>query len=51
MVQLANDTAPPMRFAAGAMAVSLWDAKLETLQAELDKWRQLGLATDFPPTA
>ena len=48
MVQLANDPAPPMRFAAGAMAVTLWDAKLVTLHAELDKWRALGLATDFP---
>jgi NAD(P)-dependent dehydrogenase (short-subunit alcohol dehydrogenase family) len=51
MVQLANDAAPPMRFAAGAMAVTLWDAKLQTLHAELDKWRQLGSATDFAPTA
>ncbi len=42
MVQLANDTAPPMRFAAGAMAVTLWDAKLGTLHAELDQWRALG---------
>jgi hypothetical protein len=47
MVRLANDAAPPMRFAAGGMAVTLWDAKLKTLQAELDKWRALGLATDF----
>ena len=47
MVRLANDPAPPMRFAAGAMAVTLWNAKLETLQVELDKWRALGLATDF----
>ena len=29
------------------MAVTLRDAKLETLHAELDPWRQLGLATDF----
>jgi hypothetical protein len=36
-----------MRFAAGAMAVSLWDAKLGTLHAELEKWRALGLATDY----
>jgi NAD(P)-dependent dehydrogenase (short-subunit alcohol dehydrogenase family) len=47
MVQLANDAAPPMRFAAGAMAVSLWDTKLVTLRAELEKWRALGLATDY----
>ena len=48
MVRLANDAAPPMRFAAGGMAVTLWDAKLKSLQGELDKWRALGLATDFP---
>jgi len=47
MVQLANEASPPMRFAAGAMAVTLWDAKLAKLQAELDQWRALGLATDF----
>ena len=47
LVRLANDAAPPMRFAAGAMAVTLWDAKMVTLHAELDKWRALGLATDF----
>jgi hypothetical protein len=29
------------------MAVTLWDAKLVMLHAELDKWRALGLATDF----
>ena len=48
MVHLANEAAPPMRFAAGAMAVTLWDAKLAALRAELDKWRALGVATDFP---
>jgi NAD(P)-dependent dehydrogenase (short-subunit alcohol dehydrogenase family) len=48
MVQLADAASPPMRFAAGAMAVSLWDAKLATLRAELDQWRALGLATDYP---
>jgi NAD(P)-dependent dehydrogenase (short-subunit alcohol dehydrogenase family) len=47
MVQLANEASPPMRFAAGAMAVTLWDAKLAKLQGELDRWRALGLATDF----
>jgi len=49
MVQLANDAAPPMRFTAGAMAVNMWSDKIATMQAELDKWRELGLATDFPP--
>ena len=48
MVQLASDAAPPMRFTAGALAVNLWDAKLGTMRAELDKWRALAVATDFP---
>jgi NAD(P)-dependent dehydrogenase (short-subunit alcohol dehydrogenase family) len=49
LLQLADDAAPPLRFAAGATAVALWDAKLSALKAELDKWRALGEATDFPP--
>ena len=48
VVTLSRESAPPMRFAAGAMAVTLWDAKLAALHAELDKWRALGVATDFP---
>ena len=51
MVVLANDPAPPMRFTAGAMAVNMWTDKLATMQAELDKWRATGLATDFPAGA
>jgi len=51
IVQIAGDPAPPLRFAAGAMAVALWDARLGTLRAELDRWRALGLATDFPAGA
>ena len=51
MVVLANDPSPPMRFTAGAMAVNMWADKLATMQAELDKWRATGLATDFPAGA
>ena len=46
MVQLADEAAPPLRFTAGAIAVNTFAAKLETMQAELEKWRAPGLATD-----
>jgi NAD(P)-dependent dehydrogenase (short-subunit alcohol dehydrogenase family) len=48
VVVLANDAAPPMRFAAGAMAVNAMDAKIASLKAELERWRALGVGTDFP---
>jgi NAD(P)-dependent dehydrogenase (short-subunit alcohol dehydrogenase family) len=48
MVRIANDAQPPLRFAAGKFAVDGLAAKLAGMQAELDKWRALGLATDFP---
>ena len=51
IVALSNEVAPPMRFAAGAMAVAAMDAKVASLKAELDRWRALGVATDFPAGA
>jgi len=48
IVTLASEQAPPMRFAAGAMAVSALDAKAASMKAELERWRALGLATDYP---
>ena len=48
MVQLANEAAPPLRFTAGALAVNTFAAKLGAMQAELEKWRALGVATDGP---
>ena len=48
LVTLANAARPPLRFTAGAMAVNGLDAKLAAMKAELDAWRALGLATDFP---
>ena len=47
-VTLANDAKPPLRFTAGAMAVGLMDAKLVAMKDELDRWRELGVSTDFP---
>jgi hypothetical protein len=46
LVDLANEAAPPMRFIAGSVAVNAADAKLAGMQAELDRWRALSVATD-----
>ena len=51
LVTLASEPAPPMRFAAGAMAVQAMDAKVVSMKAELDRVRALALATDFPAGA
>jgi hypothetical protein len=45
-VDLANEAAPPVRFIAGSVAVNAADAKLAGMQAELDRWRALSVATD-----
>ena len=51
MVTLANADKPPLRFTAGAMAVDGLDAKLAAMKAELDLWRERGIATDYPACA
>ena len=51
IVTLASEAAPPMRFAAGAMAVGAMDAKTASMKAELERWRALGIATDYPAGA
>jgi NAD(P)-dependent dehydrogenase (short-subunit alcohol dehydrogenase family) len=51
LVRLAGEAKPPLRFTAGAMAVNGLDAKLAAMKAELDRWRELALATDFPEGA
>jgi len=48
IVTLANEAAPPLRFAAGAMAVQAMDAKVVAMKTELDRWRELGIGTDYP---
>jgi NAD(P)-dependent dehydrogenase (short-subunit alcohol dehydrogenase family) len=48
IVALSNEAAPPMRFAAGALAVAAFEAKLASMKADLERWRDLGLATDYP---
>ncbi|MDB5988166.1 MAG: short-chain dehydrogenase [Nevskia sp.] len=47
MVLLANEAKPPMRFAAGALAVNAADAKLADMRIEFDRWRQLAVSTDY----
>jgi len=51
IVTLSNEKSPPMRFAAGAMAVGAMDAKVASLKTELERWRALGMATDYPAGA
>jgi len=51
LVTLANEATPPLRFAAGAMAVQAMDAKVVSMKAELDRWRELGIGTDYPAGA
>jgi NAD(P)-dependent dehydrogenase (short-subunit alcohol dehydrogenase family) len=46
LVDLANEATPPMRFIAGSVAVNAADAKLAGMQAELERWRALSVATD-----
>ena len=48
VVTLSRDAAAPLRFAAGAMAVNAFDAKLVAMKSELDAWRELGVGTDYP---
>jgi NAD(P)-dependent dehydrogenase (short-subunit alcohol dehydrogenase family) len=48
MVLLSKEAKPPLRFAAGAMAVNAAAVKFASLQAELELWRQLSLNTDGP---
>jgi NAD(P)-dependent dehydrogenase (short-subunit alcohol dehydrogenase family) len=46
LVQLAGVAKPPMHFVAGAIAWNAADAKLASVRADLDTWRQLSLGTD-----
>lgn len=46
MVRLSNEAKPPLRFIAGSIAVNAADAKLASMQAELDLWREVSVSTD-----
>ncbi|MFM0304963.1 SDR family NAD(P)-dependent oxidoreductase [Paraburkholderia sediminicola] len=47
LVQIANETDPPLRFVAGADALKVVDDKLDYVAREVERWRKLSLSTDF----
>ena len=47
LVQLANETNPPLRFVAGADALKVVDDKLDYVAREVARWRELSRSTDF----
>lgn len=47
MIQVVESDNPPLRLALGADAVSAIDAKLESVKAELDAWKQVSIDTAF----
>lgn len=55
LVRLVNEPVPPLRFIAGADALSVVNAKLTAVAKETAAWLELSLSTDFPthqePTA
>jgi len=48
LVKLANDPQPPTRFPVGTDAVVVVEGKLAHVQAEVERWRELSVSTDFP---
>lgn len=47
MIQVVESDNPPLRLALGADAVAAIDAKLESVKAELDAWKQVSIDTAF----
>jgi NAD(P)-dependent dehydrogenase (short-subunit alcohol dehydrogenase family) len=47
LLVLAEEASPPLRFTAGAPATLAMEAKLASMRAELDRWRELGVGTDL----
>ena len=48
LVRLANEENPPMRFIAGAFALETTEKKLAAVKADLENWRAVSMATDYP---
>lgn len=46
LVALAGSPTPPVRWAAGTDAIGMVQGKIDSLQAELDAWRDLSASTD-----
>ena len=47
MIKVVESNNPPLRLALGADAVSMIEAKLESVKTELDAWRQVSLDTAY----
>ena len=47
LVTLANSASPPLRFTAGADAVTGFEEQLASKRAELDRWRELSVSLAF----
>lgn len=48
IVRLANEARPPMRFIGGNFALDIMDKKLTRVRDEMDQWRTISAATDYP---
>lgn len=47
LVKLSRETAPPQRFVAGSVAMDAVEAKLKSVQDNIDRWRNLSATTDY----
>ena len=50
MIQITESANPPLHLVLGAWGVDAVENKLKATLAEVEAWRQTGLATDFPKT-
>ena len=48
IVRLAGDAKPPMRFIGGKFALEIMDKKLAAVRADVENWRAISAATDYP---
>ncbi|MCG2937546.1 short-chain dehydrogenase/reductase, partial [Escherichia coli] len=46
LIELAASQEPPLRYAAGSDAVKGIATKLDSVHAEINKWRSLSISTD-----
>jgi NAD(P)-dependent dehydrogenase (short-subunit alcohol dehydrogenase family) len=51
LVKLAAESDPPLRFVAGADALSIVTEKLKSVAEEVERWRNLSVSTDFGDSA
>jgi NAD(P)-dependent dehydrogenase (short-subunit alcohol dehydrogenase family) len=48
IVRLAGEPKPPLRFIGGKFALDIMDKKLANVRADIDPWREVSAATDYP---